>query len=82
MLSLVFALLFSVLYFFAETALSTVHEVLSCGRSSVIVIALGLSSVDSLFYPRKEFDERLVSVWEMGLCLGPIPQSRSSASAV
>jgi hypothetical protein len=36
----------SVLYLFVESALGTVHEVLFCGRSVVIIIAIGLNPLD------------------------------------
>jgi len=36
----------SVLNFFVESALDTVHEILSCGKRAVIIIAIGLSPLD------------------------------------
>jgi len=36
----------SVLYFFVESALGTVHEVPSCGKTAAIIIAINLNPLD------------------------------------
>jgi hypothetical protein len=44
----------SVLYLFLESALGTVHKVLSYGRSAVIIIAIGLNPLDFLLIFKKK----------------------------